>query len=394
MGITSNLLAINGGEPIRKDFIPIHKPVIDDADIRAISEALQSTFVSGDGPACREFEKQLANYIGVKHAFYLTSCTAALDLAFMIKNFPDGSEVLVPNFTYTSSALGPILNNLNVVLVDVYADNGNIDVSKIEEAITLKTVAIVPVDYAGNPAEMDEINAIAKKHNLYVVHDTAQSIGSVYKGKKTGSLADVSCFSFHGTKNMITGEGGAIVTDDDKLAEKIKHCREKGTDKYTFISDPQKKGFYEYVSIGNSYVQSNILGALGLAQLAKIDQMNQRRKEIATYYISELKSINNIKLPRITTNCETNWHLFYLLVPSQHKYWLIDALKAEGIASNVHYNPLHLNAYYKNLGEGKNLENSITFYDSLIRIPIYPSLTDNEIQDVVKAVKKVLTQIT
>ena len=164
MTITHPELAIDGGEPISKEPVLIHKPSITDEDVRSVAEAMRSTFVSGDGPACREFEKKLAAYLGVKHALFLTSCTVALDLAFMAKGFPAGSEVIVPNFTYTSTALGPILNNLKVVLADVRPDNGNLDVEKLESYITEKTVAICPVDYAGNPPEMDEINAIAKKH--------------------------------------------------------------------------------------------------------------------------------------------------------------------------------------------------------------------------------------
>lgn len=393
MNLSNKSLAINGGSPVRINPVLIHKPHIDDEDVASVTDAIRSTFVSGDGPACRKFEEMLEVYLGVKHVLYVTSCTAALDLAYLIKDFPLGSEVIVPNFTYTSTALGPILNNLNVVLVDVHPENGNIDVSKIEKSINERTVAISPVDYAGNPAEMDEINTIAKKHNLYVVHDTAQSIGALYKGRKTGTLADVSCFSFHGTKNLITGEGGAIVTNDDILAEKIKFAREKGTDKYAFISDPQKKGFYEYVSKGNSYVQSNILGALGVSQLRKIDWMTKRRNDIAKYYIEELKGVPNLKLPTPTKDCKPNWHLFYLLIPPEHRFWLIDALKAEGITSNVHYNPLHLNTYYSNTRKGDSLENSVKFYESLIRIPIYPDLTDDEVKDIVLAVKKVMAEL-
>lgn len=382
-------LAINGGTPVTREFILIHKPSLENDDFEAVNEAMKSTFLSGDGPKCREFEKMLADYIGAKHVFFTTSCTAALDLAFMVKEFPAGSEVIVPNFTYTSTALGPILNNLNVVLVDVDPLTGNIDIEKIEEAITRKTVAICPVDYAGNPVEMDEIIRISRKHNLYIVHDTAQSIGTFYKGRKTGTLADVSCFSFHGTKNITTGEGGALVTDNDEIAEKVKIARDKGTDKFTFISNPEKKGFYEYVSLGNSYVQSNILGALGISQLGKLDRFNLRRKEIADYYYNELQGIEEIILPKIDDDRIRNWHLFYLLVKPENRLWLIDALKAEGIGSNVHYNPLHMNKYYENLGNGRDLKNSEKFYGMLVRIPIYPTLSDNETELIVRAVKKV-----
>jgi dTDP-4-amino-4,6-dideoxygalactose transaminase len=321
--IQSAPLAINGGEPVTKNPVLIHKPMITDEDIRAVTEAMQSTFVSGDGPACREFEKQMAAYLGVKHVLFLNSCTTALDLAFMIKDFPADSEVIVPNFTYTSTALGPILNNLKVVLADVRPDNGNLDVAKLESYITAKTVAICPVDYAGNPAEMDEINAIARKHGLYVVQDSAQSIGSKYKGRYTGNQADVSTFSFHGTKNMTTGEGGAIVTNNDALADRIKVMREKGTDKYSFLTDNVTRGYYEYVDKGNSYVQSNINGAMGVTQLARLEKMNALRREIASYYLRELSGIENLDFLQVTEGADTNWHLFGILVPAEKKYWII-----------------------------------------------------------------------
>ncbi|MGQ9621265.1 MAG: DegT/DnrJ/EryC1/StrS family aminotransferase [Bacteroidales bacterium] len=383
-------LAINGGKPVSEKVIPIHVPYIDKDDIKAVEETVRSTFVSGNGPACREFEKKLAEYLGVKHVFYTNSCTTALDLAFRAKDFPPGSEVLVPDFTYTSTALGPLLNNLKVKLIDVDPDTGNIDINKIEPAITEKTVAIVPVDYAGNPADMDPIMTIARKHGLYVVHDTAQSIGAEYKGRKTGTLAHASTFSFHGTKNLTTGEGGALVTDDDDIAEKVIYMREKGTNKQSFLVDNKDRGYYEYVTIGNSYVQSNVLGAMGLTQLKKIDWINSKRAEIADYYIEHLQDISDLRLPKITDGAKTNWHIFYILVPPEHKYWILDALRAEGIMVNVHYTPLHRNKFYQHLGTDEQLPNSMKFFAGLLRLPIYPSLTEDETKKVVEAVKKIM----
>ncbi len=386
---TNPKLAINGGTPVCKDTIIIHKPYLDEMDRKALLAAFDSTFISGDGPQCREFEKLLAEYLGVKHALFVNSATTALELAFRVKNFPPGSEVIVPDFTYTSSALGPLYNNLKVVLCDVYPDNGNIDVSKIKNLITPKTVAIVPVDYAGNPAAMDEINLLAKKYNLYVVHDTAQSLGAVYKGRKTGTLADVSTFSFHGTKNITTGEGGAIVTDDDEIAERIKILREKGTNKYSFLTDNITRGYYEYVDIGNSYVQSNILGALGISQMAKIEEIERLRNEIANFYLHELKGIEGLDFIRLTEGAESNWHIFGILVQPEHKYWMLDALRAEGVYANVHYTPLHRNAYYKNYGTDAEFPGSVAFFQRLLRLPIYPGLQKAEQEKVVEAVKKV-----
>ena len=382
-------LAINGGRPVTSEPVLIHKPFLDEQDYAAVDKAIRSTFVSGDGPYCREFEKMLSDYLGVKHVLYVNSATAALELAFRVKNFKPGSEVIVPDFTYTSTALGALYNNLTVVLADVYADNGSIDVSKIDKYITSKTVAIAPVDYAGIPADMDAVNHIAQKYNLYVVHDTAQSIGSVYKGRKTGSLADISTFSFHGTKNLTTGEGGAVATDDDELASRIRIMREKGTDKHSFLTDNITRGYYEYIDTGNSYVQSNILGALGVSQLSKIEWMNGRRKAIARYYIEELSEIEGLGFLRITAGSETNWHLFGILVPPEEKYWIMDALRAEGIMSNVHYTPLHRNRYYNHLSDDSKMVGAMDFFGRLLRIPIYPSLSDQEMFYVVESVRKI-----
>ncbi len=391
MNYKNKLLAVNGGEPVAKTKILLYKPTIEEDDIEAVKNAVSSTFVSGDGPECRAFEKELAEYLGVRHAFFTTNCTAALDLAFLIKDFPAGSEVIVPNFTFTSTALAPILNNLKVKLVDVDPLSGNININKIEEAISDKTVAIIPVDYAGYPCDMDSVNAIAEKHNLYTVQDSAQSIGAVYKGKKTGTMADVTCFSFHGTKNLVVGEGGAIVTDDDELAKKIMIMRDKGTDKHTYLTDPFKKGYYEYVDKGNSYVQSNILAAMGRTQLKKLDRLNSKRKEIAGKYLEAFKNIKAFSLRPEVEEIQGNWHLFNILVDPDDKEFLLRSLDAEGIGVNVHYSPLHINSYYNRncIFDRTNLNGSIEFFKRLIRIPMYPTLTDDNVLTIIKAVRKV-----
>ena len=261
--------------------------------------------------------------------------------------------------------------------------------SKLESLITRNTVAIAPVDYAGIPAEMDAINEIARRYGLFVVHDTAQSLGSVYKGRKTGTLADISTFSFHGTKNLTTGEGGAVVTDDDALAARIRVLREKGTDKHSFLTDNRTRGFYEYIDTGNSYVQSNILGALGVSQLKKIELMNGIRESVANFYIENLKGISDIEFIRITEGAETNWHLFGILVPAEERYWIMDALRAEGVMANVHYSPLHMNRFYSHLATDDKMPGSVGFFRRLLRLPLHPCLTMEEQENVVRAVRKV-----
>jgi dTDP-4-amino-4,6-dideoxygalactose transaminase len=384
--------AINGGTPVSSEQILIHKPYLDEDDFAAVDRAMRSTFLSGDGPECRLFEKQLGEYLNVKHVLFVNSATTALELAFRVKNFPAGGEVICPNFTYTSTAIAAMYNNLKIVLADVYPDNGSLDVSKLESYITPQTVAIAAVDYGGIPAEMDEILAIARKHNLYVVHDTAQSIGSVYKGRKTGCQGDVSTFSFHGTKNLTTGEGGALVTDDDAIAERVKILREKGTNKYSFLTDNLTKGYYEYVDIGNSYVQSNINGAMGVTQLKKLDWMNQQRKNIADFYVKELNGIEGLDFLRLTNGVEHNWHLFGILVNPEDKYWIMDALRAEGVMSNVHYTPLHRNKFYQHMSTDSQMPGSMAIFNRLLRLPIYPSLSISEREMVVTSVRKILSE--
>ena len=390
MAIDDKKLAINGGTPVSKEPIIIHKPYLDENDFIAIDKTARTTFISGNGPQCMEFEKRFAEYLGMKHVLFTNSCTTALDLAFKAKNFPAGSEVIVPNFTYTSTALGPLLNNLKIRLIDVHSDNGNINPANIEELINKNTVAIMPVDYAGNPADSAAVNSLAKKHNLFVVQDAAQSIGSFYNGEKIGTLSDVTCFSFHGTKNLTTGEGGALVTNDDKIAELAKFIREKGTNKQSFLIDNKSRGFYEYETIGSSFVQSNILGGLAITQLEKIDWITAERTRIADFYLENLKDLPNIKFNRITDGAVNNWHIFGILVPPENRYLIMDALRAEGIMANVHYTPLHRNKFYKGLAIDEEMQGSMKYFGSLLRLPIYPSLTQEEREKVIEATRKVI----
>ncbi len=390
MGKDSKHLAINGGKPVAEKTVPLLIPYIQEDDIAAVSEAVRSTFVSGNGPTCQKFEKALAEYLGVKHVLFTNSATGALEMAFRIMGFPAGGEVIVPDFTYTSTALAPIYNNLRIVLADVDPLTGNIDIDKLESYITDSTVAISPVDYAGNPVEMDKVTRIAEKHGLYVVHDSAQSLGSEYKGVKTGNFGDASCFSFHATKNLTTGEGGAFITNDTALAEKAMLVREKGTDKQRFLNNNIQRGYYEYIGVGNSYVNSDINAALGLSQLAKLDWMNQRRREIMDFYKENLSDVEGVSLPVFTENTLQNGHIYCIHVPEADKYWILDALKAENIYTNVHFSPLHSNRLYSQLGSDETLPGATRFFEGLLRLPLYPSLTQEQLEDVVTAVKKVM----
>jgi dTDP-4-amino-4,6-dideoxygalactose transaminase len=387
-------LAIDGGKAIRDKKIPLNLPFFDRSDEEAVVERLRSTWVSGDGPKGREFEEAFARYLGVKHALLVTSCTAALHLAFMITGLEEG-EAIVPDFTFTSSALGPILNGMKVRLCDVEYETANISPAEIKKHINKHTRAIVPVDYAGHPCRINEINAIAQEHDLVVVHDAAQSCGSKFKGKFVGTQARITCFSFHSTKNLATGEGGCLVTDDDELAERARIMREKGTNKYVFITDQNKRGYYEYQMKGNSYVQSDILGALALSQLKKLDRMNALRTQHAAYLSAGLKDIDGLEVPYIAPDVEPNWSLYTIRVPEEHLARIRDALNAEGIGCNTHYHPLHLNSYYNSVARNADgaFPNANRVHRTLLRLPMYPQLTTVELDDIIAAVKKVFANL-
>jgi len=390
MSKDNKLLAINGGKPVTEKPVLLLEPYIREDDVEMVASTVRSPFVSGNGPTCRKFEKALAEYLGVKHVLFTNSATAALEMAYRIMDFPAGSEVIVPDFTYTSTALAPLYNNLKVVLADVDPLTGNIDIDKLESYITESTVAISPVDYAGNPVEMDKVEQIAKKHNLFVVHDSAQSLGSEYKGVKTGNFGDVSCLSFHATKNLITGEGGAFVTNNSDLAEKAMLVREKGTDKQRFLNNNIQRGYYEYIGVGNSYVNSDINAALGLSQLSKLDWMNQNRREIMSFYAENLKDVKGLSLPVYTENTIQNGHIYCIHVPEADKLWILDALKAENVYTNVHFSPLHSNHLYSDLGTDEDFPGAVQFFSGLLRLPLYPGLTHEALEHVITAVKKVM----
>jgi perosamine synthetase len=387
-------LARDGGIPVRKKALPLNSPFFDAEDQRAVADTVRSGWVVGDGPKCREFEEQFAQYLGVKYALLTTSGTAALHLAFMSLGLEEG-EAIIPDYTFTSTGLAPILNGMKISLADVEYETANIDPQLLEKCITKNTKAIVPVDYAGHPCRIDEINAIAERHGLIVVHDTAQSCGSRYKGELVGRQALVSCFSFHATKNLVTGEGGCMVTNDAKIAEKAYVMREKGTNKRAMVLSGENIGYFEYQSIGNSYVQSNILGALAASQLKKLDWMNNKRREHASYLNKELEGTEGIAIPHVDKDVSTNWALYAVRVQNGKLLEVRDALRLEGIECNTHYHPLHINSYYKNLVRCRNEDfpNANKVYATLLRLPMYPQLTQEDLEDTVKAVRKVMNLI-
>lgn len=384
-------LAINGGAPICKEKIPLHIPYIGEDEAKAASDVINSGWISGDGTKCREFEDALAKYLKVKYAFFTNSCTAGLHLSLMVADIYSG-EVILPAYTFTSTALAALLNNAKSVLADVDTQFGNLIPPALSKAVSLGSRAVIPVHYAGIPCNMDEIKKIAEENNLLVIEDAAQALGSEYNGKKAGNLADLGCFSFHSTKNITCGEGGAVVTNNKDFADKIRIMRDKGTDKYHKdfqIRDGKKRGYYDYVSVGGSYVQSDILAAVALEQFRKIDKIHQMRTKIADQLTKGLGEAK-VSLPQVPDNVKSNWHLYLIQVPQEKRDWFIDALNAEGIGANHHYFPLNRTTLYKQFGykEG-DFPGAEKFADSIVRLPIYPQLTKQEQDNIIRAVIKV-----
>lgn len=384
-------LAIQGGEPVRKEKLPSKKPFFDEQELEAVQQCLQQNDIGGDGPFTRRLEEALCEYLGIQHAFFTNSCTTAIHMALLSLDITK-KEIMVPDYAFASIANVGFLNNNIPRLVDVEEKTANMGPEVVEKNITKETKVIIPVHYAGHPCDMDKINECAKSKRLFVVEDAAQALGSEYKGRKAGTLSDVGCFSFHETKNITCGEGGLFVTNDDKIAERASIVRDKGTNKYQFLRGKLPK--YETVSVGNSYLQSDILAAILLEQLKKIDKINALRTQHAAFLNRQLQSCSRISLPSVEPYAKTNWHLYTIRVPAKDKEFFIKALNAEGVSASFHFIPLHQQPLFKkqHTGEGP-FTNSKRVFDTLIKLPLYPSLDQQDLQDIVAAVEKIYAHL-
>lgn len=384
-------LAIEGGRPIREEKLPMLVPFVGEEEANAAADSVRSTWISGMGPKGEALEIELARYLKVKYAFLVNNCTSALHLALMALGVKS-KNVVIPNFTFTSTGLAAVLNNCRPVLSEIEFDTANLDVNKI--TLTDKTKAIIPVHYAGLPCELTFLKEMCEKHDLFLIEDSAQAIGSEYKGKKAGTIGDIGCFSFHAVKNITCGEGGALVTNDDKIAQNILSMRDKGTDKRSYIKQKKQTSFYSYISEGHNYGLSDILASILLVQFRKLEKLNKLREEHALYLNKNLKDIEGLQIPIVKSHLRTNWHLYTIRVKPEIQRKFIEALNAEGISANVHYQPLNLSPFYQTYGYKKgDFPVSEQLYNSLVRLPIYPSLTKKDLNDIVESVKKVLLNL-
>lgn len=372
--------------------IPYSRQHIGEDDIAAVVKVLRSDWLT-QGPAVAAFEKALAEYCGARFAVVVSSGTAALHLAYQAIGLHEGDEIITSPNTFVATSNMALACGATLVFCDIRLDTRNIDETQIEALITPKTKAIVPVHFAGHPCEMDAIHALAKKHKLLVIEDACHAIGAEYRGKKIGGQSDLTVFSFHAIKPMTTGEGGAILTNNEAFYKKMLILRTHG------ITKDQKKTqtiggwFYEMVALGFNDRITDIQCALGLSQLKRLARSQAKREAVAAYYFKRLKDESRIILPVSLSHIKHSWHLFAIEIKNASKRRAVfDYLQKHGIGVQVHYIPVHLQPYYQRHGYGKkNYPNAEAYYAGALSLPIYPNLSRKDQDFVIKSLKKALT---
>jgi perosamine synthetase len=382
---------------VSEPILPYGRQWLDEADIQQVVEVLRGDYLT-TGPLVERFEVDLAGYTGVRHACVVNSGTSALHAAYFAAGLGPGDEILTTPLTFAATANAALYLGATVKFVDVQPDTGNLDPMGLEAAISERTKLVVPVDFAGHPADYDEINAIAKRHNLLVVADAAHSLGARYRQRKVGTLADLSELSFHPVKPVTTAEGGAVLTDDQGMAKRAHLFRTHGiTREADDMQAPDGPWYYEMQHLGFNYRLTDVQCALGLSQLAKLEEFIARRRKIAATYDAALESLPGIVLPGRREYVEPGWHLYVVRVagePSLRKT-LFNRLRELGLGVQVHYIPVHYHPYYRALGyERGTMPVAEEFYGRAISLPIYPKMTDTEVQSSVERVQHAIQELT
>ncbi|MBI1968328.1 UDP-4-amino-4,6-dideoxy-N-acetyl-beta-L-altrosamine transaminase [Candidatus Woesearchaeota archaeon] len=371
--------------------IPYGKPSIGHEDILAVQEALRSGWLT-TGPKVQEFEQAFARYVGSTYAIAVSSGTAALELALACLDIVAG-EVITTPFTFVATANAILYNNLKPVFVDIDPETLNIDPKKIEKAITKDTKAIIYVDYAGQPCDIDAIRQIAKRNSLFLVEDAAHALGAKYGSTRVGAIADLTTFSFHPVKNMTTGEGGMITTNQEKLYRKLLLLRNHGLDK-----DDKKFGgtwSYDMKLLGRNYRLSDMQCALGLTQLQKIEQLNQKRAAVVHQYREAFSTVPEISVLTVQEKATPAWHLFVILLRGVERNALFEELGHRGIKANVHYIPIYHFDYYQKRGFcPKDFPITEKAFKNILTLPLYADISGEEVAQVIGAVKESIKKLT
>lgn len=364
-----------------KQKIPFNKPFIIGNELKYIKDVVKAGKISGDGTFTHKCNQFFKNRFGFKNVLLTTSCTDALEMSAILLDIKPGDEVIVPSFTFVSSANAFVLRGAKIVFADSTKDHPNIDISTIAPLITNKTKAIVLVHYAGTACDIDPIIELANKSGIHIVEDAAQAIDSYYKGKPLGSFGTFAAFSFHETKNVISGEGGLLVINDEKFAKRAEIIREKGTNRSAFFRGEIDK--YGWVDIGSSFLPSDIISAYLYAQLENLDKIQNKRKKIWNRYYNNLKSLEKegkLKLSNVPDYATNNGHIFYILTSSlKERQDLIAHLNNNNIFPAFHYQSLHDSPYYKQKKYSAVLTNSDYYSDHLLRLPLYFGLKLKEV---------------
>ncbi|MDP7367412.1 MAG: UDP-4-amino-4,6-dideoxy-N-acetyl-beta-L-altrosamine transaminase [Candidatus Pacebacteria bacterium] len=367
--------------------IPYGRQNIDHSDINAVVKTLKSDFLT-QGPKVLEFEKALAKYCGARYAVAVSSGTAGLHLAYLAVGIKHGDEVLTTPNTFVATANMIIVTGAKPVFCDIREDTYNIDEKKIEKLITKKTKAIVPVHFAGHPCEMTKIKKIAKKHKITVIEDACHALGAKYKNKKIGNIGGMAVFSFHPVKPITTGEGGAVVTNDKKLYEKLLSLRSHGIHK-------DKSGKNVMTELGYNYRLTDIQSALGISQLKRLNSFIKRRRDIVRKYEKELSSVKDIILPKELSNVYSGWHLYIIRVKNKRiRDKLMKYLKKNGIGVNFHYPAVYSHPYYRKNGfKSFSLSIEEKYHSTCITLPLYPDLKKTEIRLITNIIKSFFSKI-
>lgn len=380
-----NINAVTKNTPKRTDFLPFHQYSIGEEEKQSILNSIDSGWIT-TGPKTKQFESDFAKYIGCKHAIALNSCTAGLHLSLVSNNISTGDEVIVPTMTFTSSANVVIHAGATPILADINEKTLNIDVSKIEEKITARTKAIIPVHLAGQPCEMDEIEKIAKKYNLIIIEDAAHATESFYKNRKIGNISQITNFSFYATKNLCTAEGGMLTTNDDALAEKIRILSLHGLSKDAW-KRYSNEGYkhYDVIYAGYKYNMTDIQSSLGIEQLKKLAGFSKIREKHKRLYDSLISKIENVSIVEEIPDIVHARHLYIVKINVDNltitRDELMDLMIKENIGVSVHFIPVHFHSYYKNTFNLKNEDFPVAskMANSILSLPFYPKMAEEDI---------------
>lgn len=364
--------------------IGFNKPYLTGKETDYIKDAVMKLKISGDGFYTMKCHEYFQNKYGFKKVLLTTSCTDALEMAALLLDIKPGDEVIAPSFTFVSTVNAFILRGAKIIFVDSCKENPNINAELIEPLITPRTKVIIPVHYAGIACDMDKICTLAQKYNLYIVEDAAQAIDSYYKGKALGSIGDLSAFSFHETKNIISGEGGMLVINNERFFKRAEIIREKGTNRSAFFRGEIDK--YGWVDIGSSFLPSDIIAAFLFAQIEELETIQKKRKKIWNQYndqLKQLEAVGKIQLAFIPDYATNNAHMFYIVCRNlEERSKLIDHLNQFQIQSVFHYLSLHKSAYYSSKHDGRELPMTDHYSDCLLRLPMYFELSENDVKRV------------